>query len=129
MLKFLQKLDLDFPYICLQFFPGNFYRKMYRNFKEGSRYSSECNGLIFFSRILKTEALVYNSYFFKTAVLRKLFDIGFSYKHCNFSRHVCLLVKLASKTVTRSIQGYDHTLLVISCPSTKTIPKRSSVYP
>ena len=40
--------------------------------------------------------------FFRTAVLRKLFDIRFSYKHCNFS-HVCLLVKMASKTVTRSI--------------------------
>ena len=26
--------------------------------------------------------------FFRTAVLRKLFDIRFSYKHCNFSR-VC----------------------------------------
>ena len=39
--------------------------------------------------------------FSKTAVLQKLFDIRFSYKHCNFSR-VCLLVKMASKTVTRS---------------------------
>ena len=38
----------------------------------------------------------------RTAVLRKLFDIRFSYKHFNFS-HVCLLVKMASKTVTRSI--------------------------
>ena len=37
-----------------------------------------------------------------TAVLGKLFDMRFSYKHCNFS-HVCLLVKMASKTVTRSI--------------------------
>ena len=33
------------------------------------------------------------------SVLRKLFDIRFSYKHCNFS-HVCLVVKMASKTVT-----------------------------
>ena len=40
--------------------------------------------------------------FFRTAILRKLFGIRFSYKHCNFS-HVCLLVKMASKTVTRSI--------------------------
>ena len=56
----------------------------------------------FFSiRILKTEILVYNSYFFRTAVLRKLFDLRFSYKHCNFSR-VCLLVMMVSKTVTRS---------------------------
>ena len=44
---------------------------------------------IFFSRILWSEVLVYNSYVFRTAVLRKLFDIRFSYKHCNFSR-VCL---------------------------------------
>ena len=40
--------------------------------------------------------------FFRTAVLQNLFDIGFSYKYCNFS-HVCLLVKMASKTATRSI--------------------------
>ena len=41
-------------------------------------------------------------FFFRTAVLRKLFDIRISYKHCNFSRG-CLLVKMASKTVTNSI--------------------------
>ena len=50
--------------------------------------------------------------------MRKLFDIRFSYKHCNFSRD-CLLVKMASKTLTRSIvhQEQDiHTFyLVISC--------------
>ena len=57
---------------------------------------------IFFSKILRSDALVYNSYFFRTVVLRKLFDIRFSNKHCNFSR-VCLLVKVASKTVTRSM--------------------------
>ena len=40
---------------------------------------------IFFRRILRSEALVYNSYiFFRTAVLRKLFDIRFSFKHCKF---------------------------------------------
>ena len=33
----------------------------------------------------------------------KLFDIRFSYKHCNFSGF-CPLVKMASKNVTRSIQ-------------------------
>ena len=56
----------------------------------------------FFSRVLRNEALGYKSYFFGTAILRKLFEIRFSYKHCNFAR-VCLLVKMASKTVTRSI--------------------------
>ena len=56
----------------------------------------------FFSRILRSEALVDKSYFFRTAVLGKLFEIRFSYKHCDFSS-VCLLVKMASKTVTKSI--------------------------
>ena len=46
---------------------------------------------------------VYNSFFcFRTAVFWELLDIRFSYKHCNFSRG-CLLVKMASKTVTRSV--------------------------
>ena len=58
---------------------------------------------IFFSTILRSETLVYNSYFFRTAVLQKLFDIRFSYKTYNFSR-ICLLVKMASKTVTRFIR-------------------------
>ena len=39
-------------------------------------------------------------FFFRTAVLRKLF---FSYQHCNFSGG-CLLVKMAFKTVTRSVK-------------------------
>ena len=47
---------------------------------------------------------------FRTVVLQKLFDIKFSYKHCNFSR-VCLLVKMASKTVTRSIIPWIHVSL------------------
>ena len=59
----------------------------------------------FFKRVLRSKALVYKSFFFfRTAVLRKLFDIRFSYKHCNFSR-ACLLVKMASKTVTMSINA------------------------
>ena len=59
--------------------------------------------LNFCRTILCFAALVF-WYFFseQLAVLRKLFDITFSYKHCNFSQ-VCLLVKMASKTVTRSI--------------------------
>ena len=49
VLKFLVKLALDFPYVCLQFFPGNFYRQMYRNFlKKRSRSLSACNALKFF---------------------------------------------------------------------------------
>ena len=34
MLKFLRRLVLDFPYICLQFFSGLSYRQMYRNLKK-----------------------------------------------------------------------------------------------
>ena len=40
----------------------------------------------FCSKILCFVALVYILYFFRKAVMRKLFDIRFSYKHCNFSR-------------------------------------------
>ena len=56
-------------------------------------------------KILCCVALVYNSFFFfRTGVFKRtLFDIRFSYKRCNFSRG-CLLVKMASKTVTRSIR-------------------------
>lgn len=37
-----------------------------------------------------------------TVILGKLFDIWLSYKHCNFTRG-CLLVKMAPKTMIRSI--------------------------
>ena len=51
-------------------------------------------------------ALVYNLYFFFQAdVLRRWFDIGFSYKHCNFTP-ACLPVKMASKTVIRPILSH-----------------------
>ena len=62
------------------------------------RYASK----IFYDNSLLSSFSLQLISFFRTAVLRKLFDIGFSYKHFNFS-HVCLLVKMASKTVTRSI--------------------------
>ena len=49
VLKFLQRLALDFPYICLYFFPRLSYKQMYRKLKKsGSRSSSECNALSFF---------------------------------------------------------------------------------
>ena len=63
MLKFLQKLPLDFPYICLQFFPNNFYRQMYRKFlKKVLGLLAHITPSNFFSRSLKSEALVYSSY-------------------------------------------------------------------
>ena len=61
--------------------------------------------------------------FSKTAVLRKLFDIRFSYKHCNFSR-VCLLVKMASKTVTRSI----HSALSARSPAFRENTRLARLY-
>ena len=57
---------------------------------------TQCDMYYIFYRVLSIDI------FFRTAVLQKLFDIKFSYKHCNFSQ-VCLLVKMVSKTVTRSI--------------------------
>ena len=41
-LKFLQKRTLDFPYICVQFFPGNFYRQMYRSFSLSRNKKINC---------------------------------------------------------------------------------------
>ena len=113
VLKFFQTLVLDFPHICLQFF---------RKFQWAGRniFADKCREN-FRKLFLRKQLHVTPSNFFSSepiAVLRKLFDIRFSYKHCNFSRG-CLLVKMASKTVTRSIvhQEQDtHTFyLVISC--------------
>ena len=39
-------------------------------------------------------------FFFRTAVSRKLFDIRFPYKHCNFSRG-CLLLKTVIRPILR----------------------------
>ena len=57
---------------------------------------------IFFGRILRSEALVYKSYFFS----EQPFDIRFSYDHGNFSG-ICLLVKMASKTVKFYFEGLN----------------------
>ena len=55
---------------------------------------------IFFRTILCFVALVYNWYFFQNSRFTEI--IRNYITHFNFS-HVCLLVKMASKTVTRSI--------------------------
>ena len=82
------------------------YRQIYGKSKESLwRNLSTGTPPIFFRTILCFVALVYNWYFFfRTAVLRKLFDIRFSYKHCNFS-HVCLLVKSHSRWRRKPWQG------------------------
>ena len=105
VLEDLEPLFLNFRYICLQESSGRNYRQIYgkpkailwRNLRTGT--PPKC-----FSAILCLVALVYIDIFFTTAVLRKLFDMRFVYKHCNFS-HALLLVKMASKTVTRSIRS------------------------
>ena len=91
-------------YICLQESPGKNYRKTYGNSKASLwRNLSTDTPPKFFSAILCFVALVYNWYFFfQNSRFMELFDSRFSYKHCNFS-HVCLLVKMASKIMTRSI--------------------------
>ena len=95
---------LNFLYICLLESPGKITHKhmenpkanLWKNLSTGT--PPKC-----FRTILCLLQLQFTiDIFFKTAVLRKLFDIRFSFKHCNFSP-VCLLVKMASKTVTRSI--------------------------
>ena len=83
--------------------PGKNYRQIYGKSKASFwKNLSTDTPPKFFCKILCFVASVNNLYFFRKAVMRKLFDIRFSYKHGNFSR-VCLLVKMASKTVTRSI--------------------------
>ena len=78
----------------------------------------------FFRTILCIVALVYNLYFFRKAVMQKLFDIRFSCKHCNFSR-ICLLFKIASKTVTRSILPHTAYIMCLcffaECYTTKSL--------
>ena len=88
VLKFLQKLALDFPYIVCNFSQKIFTDKLcIENFyKRFSVFQRLCNALKFFpveSLRVKLQFTVH--IFFKTAVLQKLFDIRFSYKHCNFS--------------------------------------------
>ena len=48
MLKFLQRLALDFPYICLSFSRDVLTDKCIGNLKSGSRSYSACNTLKFF---------------------------------------------------------------------------------
>ena len=82
MLKFLLTLALDFPCICLQFFPGNFLvpDKCSANLKEWFwPMKLHVTPSDFFSRIVRSEALVHNAYFFQDSRLRKLFDVKFSY--------------------------------------------------
>ena len=62
--------------------------------------------------------------FFRKAVMWKLFDTRFSYKHCNFLR-VCLLFKMASKTMTRSILPHTAYIMCLcffaECYTTKSL--------
>ena len=57
MVKLLQRLALDIQYVCLQFFREIFTDKCKES---GSRSSSACNALNFFSRIVKSAASIAN---------------------------------------------------------------------
>ena len=81
-----------------------FYRQMYWKLKVTKRSDSRAGEALEFceKKLLSDNFSLHFTVFFKTDVLRKLFDIGFSYKHCNFTP-TCLLVKMASKAVIRPI--------------------------
>ena len=67
VLKFLQRLALDFPYISI-YFPGLSYRQMYRKFqKVVIGLQVHVTPTNFFRRILRNEASVYKSYFFQNS--------------------------------------------------------------
>ena len=79
------------------------YRQIYGKSKDSLwRNLAQVRPQIFLGQSFALQLQFTIKIFFRTAVLPKLFDNRFSYKYCNFS-HVCLLVKMASKTVTRSI--------------------------
>ena len=94
---------LNFLYICLQESPGKITDKHMGNLKQASgEISAQVRLQNFLGQSFALQLQFTIDIFFRTSVLRKLFDIRFPYKHCNFSR-ICLLGKMASKTVTRSI--------------------------
>ena len=94
------------------------YRQIYGKSKE-SLWRNLSTPPNFFRTILCFVPQFTSDILFRTAVLWKLFDIRFSYNHCNFSR-VCLLVKMASKTVTRFIHCVSTTCAGNRCVKLKT---------
>ena len=82
----------------------------------------------FFSTILCFVALLKCIFFFRKAVLGKLFDIWFSYKHCNFS-HVCLLVKDRDKIYTKTRRFFWRNFMSIyGCSSCQLLRSLSLFY-
>ena len=67
---------------------------------EKFKYSNDPQNLLVKSCVALV--YIYSSCVFQVIRFMELFNIGFSYKHYNFSR-ICQLVKMVSKTVTRSI--------------------------
>ena len=78
---------------------------MFRKFKKlGLGLLGHVTPSIFFRRILRSDVLVYNSFFFSEQPFYGNYSTLDSHTNTvNFSR-VCLLVKMASKTVTKSIK-------------------------
>ena len=68
MLKFLQKACFRFSIYLSVIFAGLSYRQMYGKFKKVFLgLLAHVTPSIFFGRILRSEALVYNSYFFQNS--------------------------------------------------------------
>ena len=123
----LHALEQLFFFVCKNFssfrlkFPGKNCRQIYRKSN-----TSVCRKLstVTAPKILCCSFSLQLISFFIRAVVCKLF---FSYKHCNFSRG-CLLVRMAFKTVTRSIKPRSlcniniDWLLCQSCTSLRIEP-------
>ena len=96
VLKFFHRLALDFPYVCRDV-PRD---KCIGNLKSGSRSSSVCNVLKLWSFSLQiiffSEQLFYGNYSKLDSHTNTVISHAFAF---------CLFVKMASKTVTRSIKG------------------------
>ena len=108
----MRQNNFVFFFVCKHFssfgltFPGKNCRQIYGKSNTSVwRNLSTFTTPKFVSKILCCSfSLQFSFFFFRTAVLLKLFDITFSsYKHCNFSRGY-LLVKMAFKTVTRTLK-------------------------
>ena len=90
------------------------YRQMYRKFKKVVLdLLAPVTPSVFFSRILRSEALVYNSYFFQNSRSTEIIRHQIIIQTRPVISNACLLVKMASKTVTRSIKATFSELIFI----------------
>ena len=100
-------LNLAFQIKVFNMFVRNFSRDFLRDrlFKNsrGSRSSRACNVLTFFSRIFRSEGFSLQFVFFSEQPIYENYSSLDFYKN-NLISYACLLIKMASKTVTRSMK-------------------------